>query len=208
MLSNSLPSVEEIKKLHHKYAQSEEIFDKVYGHCEIVWEIAKQLIDKNNLDVDKNLVKVGCLLHDIGVYEHFDEHGSYRDDIQYIEHGIRGERILKTEGYSEFLQQFAANHTGVGFTKEDVVVNNLPMPAKDYMPLNQEQKLVMYADKFHSKTFPSTFNSFEWYKDFTKKFGATKPIEFQKLATEFGIPNLEPIAKKHNQLIRQLLERV
>lgn len=202
MTDKTLPTIDDIQKLHHAYAQNDELYEKVYGHCAIVWEIAKQLIDQNKLDVDEDLVRVGCLLHDIGVYEHFDEHSQYRNDIKYLEHGIRGERILKNEGYPEFLQQFAANHTGVGFTKADVIAQNLPMPPKDYMPLNQEQKLVTYADKFHSKTFPSTFNSFEWYKAYVSKFGDKKVEAFQAFADEFGLPDLELLAQKHSQAIR------
>lgn len=202
MVDRPLPSVQEIENLHHKYAQNDELFEKVYGHCAIVWEVAKQLIDTHNIVLDEELVRVGCLLHDIGVYEHFDENSQYRKDISYLEHGIRGKRILEQEGYPEFLQQFAANHTGVGFTKEEVTRDSLPMPPADYMPLTKEQRLVMYADKFHSKTFPSTFNSFEWYKEHVKKFGSTKSAAFQKLADEFGIPDLELLAKKYHQAIR------
>lgn len=50
-------------------------------------------------------------------------------------------------------------HTGVGLTKEDVLVQGLPLPPADYVAITPEERLVMYADKFHSKTTPPTFVS-------------------------------------------------
>jgi uncharacterized protein len=86
-----------------------------------------------------------------------------------------------------------------------VVSKELPIPEKDYRPTTAEERLVMYADKFHSKEKLSNlvFNSYEWYENFvTKKFGQHNAQKWHDLAQEFGKPNLEILAKKYNQEIR------
>lgn len=65
---NTLPTYEEILALHKKYSPSEVAFDLVFTHCQIVRELAEQLISKLGVPVNSELVKAGCLLHDIGVY--------------------------------------------------------------------------------------------------------------------------------------------
>lgn len=67
-----------------------------------------------------------------------------------------GEAILKSEGFPEKLWRFASHHTGVGLTR-DVINQKLPLPEADYLVETDEELLVMYADKFHSKQLVKTF---------------------------------------------------
>jgi HD superfamily phosphodiesterase len=68
-----IPTKEQIKEVHKRYAQNDFVFNLVFGHCKIVSEIAKWCVENKNLTVDKNLLEAGCLLHDIGTYALFDE---------------------------------------------------------------------------------------------------------------------------------------
>lgn len=197
-----LPTIEQIEALHRKYAISDAGFDLVFTHCKIVSEIAEQCIAKKQLAVDIELVKVGCLLHDIGVYELLDKDGKEREDIHYITHGIRGEVILKKEGFSEMISRFGSHHTGVGLTKQDIAKGNLPLPVQDYLAETPEEELVMYADKFHSKDVPPCFNSFEWYKKYAARFGQDKSEQFAQMADKFGVPDLAPLIDKHGHAVR------
>lgn len=199
-----LPSVQEIEALHHKYASNQAMFEWVYVHCQAVWSVAEQLIDQNNIPVDRDLVQVGCLLHDIGVYTLFDDVGKLHQGKQYITHGIRGSEILSNEGFNETIQRFASNHTGVGLRKTDIVEHHLPLPPQDFLAETIEERLVMYADKFHSKEEPLCFNSYEWYKKFAEKFGQDKVVAFEDLAAEFGIPDVEKLADQHDQAVRSI----
>lgn len=192
----------EIEDLHKKYAPTQEVFNLVFGHCQIVWEIAQQLIDKNQLKVDIDLVKVGCLLHDIGVNTFFDINGHFMSEVKYITHGIIGEQILKREGIiDEKIVRFASHHTGVGISKDEIIKNTLPLPHQDFFAESKEERLVMYADKFHSKTTPPIFDSFEHSKQELSKFGQDKVERFEQLAREFGIPDLNHLAKKYVQKV-------
>lgn len=195
-------SFTEIQTLHKKYAPSEEVYKLVFTHCQIVCDIAEQLIAHNNLEIDAELVRSGCLLHDIGVYPLFNGDGKLREGTHYITHGLEGEGILKAEGLPELIWRFASHHTGVGLTKQDVINQQLPLPVEDYLATTDEEALVMYADKFHSKTSPPVFNSYERYKQKVTEFGENKVADFERLAQKFGIPDLAPLAEKYGYEIR------
>lgn len=155
------------------------------------------------LAVDLELVKAGCLLHDIGVYELLDKDGKDREDIHYITHGIRGEAILKKEGFPEIIWRFGSHHTGVGLTKKDITSQNLPLPLQDYEAETIEEELVMYADKFHSKMTLPCFNTFEYYKQSVAKFGQDKSEKFAQMADKFGVPDLDPLIAKYGHAVRR-----
>lgn len=191
-----------ILALHKKYAPSENVYKLVLTHCRIVRDIAVQLIDDNHLDLDRELVETGALLHDVGVYPLFEASGLLRKDVHYITHGVEGERILKEEGMPEIIWRFAAHHTGVGLTKQDVVDQKLPLPIEDYLAKTDEELLIMYADKFHSKTTPPYFNSYDWYSHDVAKFGSDKKAEFERMAAKFGKPDLRPLSRKYSFEIR------
>lgn len=199
-----LPTLNEIEALHRRYAPTDDIFDLVFTHCKIVSDIATQLAETSGTNVDVELVKVGCLLHDIGVYPLFDENGVERDTSQYITHGIRGEEILQKEGFSEAVCRFASHHTGAGITKTQIIEKNLPLPHHDYLAETPEEELVMYADKFHSKTEPPFFNSHQYYTQYTARFGADSVKSFADLTNKFGKPDLQGLVSKYGYALRNL----
>ncbi|MEZ3178680.1 HD domain-containing protein [Streptomyces pimonensis] len=185
-----IPGPEEIRALHEKHAPDAEAFTLVHTHCEVVWSIAEQLISASRLDVDAELVRAGCLLHDIGVYRLYGDDGRL-DHGNYIRHGLLGHELLGNEGFPEPLRRFCSHHTGVGVTKDDVLRQNLPIPPADYLAVTREERLVMYADKFHSKSRPSAFLSPDAYAAHVRRFGEEKVAAFQALRAEFGDPDLD-----------------
>ncbi|OON72908.1 HD domain-containing protein [Streptomyces tsukubensis] len=200
-----IPTPEEIRDLHRNYAPSADVFDRVHTHCEIVADIAQQLIASGSLTsgphaVDAELVRAGCLLHDIGVYRLFDEDGRL-DGRNYVRHGVLGYGILTEEGFPEALRRFCSCHTGVGITREDVVRQGLPLPPADYLAVSEEERLVMYADKFHSKTTPPRFNSPASYSATIGRYGTEKSAAFDALRADFGVPDLEALAATHGHRI-------
>lgn len=193
---NSLPTYDEIIALHKKHAPSKAAFNLVFTHCQITWELAEGLIKKSNLSVNANLVKAGCLLHDIGVYRLYLSDGTI-DHANYIKHGTEGYTLLRVEGFDEQFCRFASCHTGVGLSKEEIEKERLPIPPIDYLAVTSEEQLVMYADKFHSKTIPPTFLTPEAYIKKLAKFGKEKTGRFQQFQEMFGTPDLEPLANKY-----------
>lgn len=186
-----LPTVDEVRELHERYAPSREALDLVFTHCEIVSGIAEQLVAQTDIPVDADLVRVGALLHDIGVYRLYDQAGRI-DHRNYVRHGVLGHEILHEEGFPERLRRFCSCHTGVGLTRHDVRHQGLGIPEADYLAETVEEQLVMYADKFHSKTNPPTFLTADTYATRVEKFGADKVQAFGLLRARFGEPDLTP----------------
>lgn len=193
------PSQEQIEKLHKNYSPSDEMYELVFTHCKIVWEIAEQIIAKNHLQVNKELVKASALMHDIGTYkfiQQFNETGTSK----YYQHGLEGYQITKAEGLPEDLCLVVKHHMRLGLTKEAVEYEHLDLPLEDYSPTTIEEKIVMYADKFHSKK--PQFNSFERYREFIKQFGEEQVQKFDQLSKEFGIPDLTPFVEKYGHPVK------
>jgi len=197
MDSTALPTDKQIEELHRKYAKTDKDFELIYKHCQTVEAIAMQLLDSKPMQLDRHLVHIGCLLHDIGVYPLIDEKGCIKRGVT---HGIEGESILKDEGFPETIWRFASHHTGVGLTEQDVIDQGLPIPVGDYTAITDEERLIMYADKFHTKNNPPTeppyFCTFEWYRNSVKKFGEDKVEKFDRLAELFGQPDLKPLSEQ------------
>jgi len=195
-----LPSLHEIDDLHKKYAPNKELFKSVWEHCRVVESIALQIAG-NQRSVNRDLISIGALVHDIGVYRLY--RNGKPSGSHYITHGLLGYELLKEEGYDESICRFALLHTGVGITKDDIKKNRLPLPKRDYVPETVEERIVAYADKFHSKSDVPAFNSVGWYTEYLRrKFGNQKVALFETMVRDFGEPELESIMKKYGQNIR------
>lgn len=186
-----VPSVKEVRALHEKHAPTPAALDLVYTHCEIVWKIAEQLLARSAVHLDAELVRAGCLLHDIGVYRLYNSYGEL-DHTNYVKHGVLGHDLLRAEGLPTALCRFCSCHTGAGLTRLDIQRQRLPLPAADYVATTGEESLVMYADKFHSKSAPPRFVSGDDYAAYVRRFGDQKLRAFQQLRHRFGDPDLAP----------------
>lgn len=184
-----IPADKEIRALHEKHALSREAFDLVYTHCEIVCGIAEQLLARSGLGLDVDLVRAGSLLHDIGVYRLYDAAGEL-DHSHYVRHGLLGHELLFEEGFSEVICRFSSCHTGMGLSRDDVRSQGLPLPAADYLAESGEEQLVMYADKFHTKTDPPAFVTASAYAVSIRRFGKDKAVAFEAMRERFGEPDL------------------
>jgi uncharacterized protein len=181
--------IDEIRALHREVAPSDSAFDVVMTHCEIVASIAAELIDARGLKVDADLVHAGCLVHDVGV------HLLNGDD--YIRHGVLGAALLRERGFPEQLARFCSHHTGVGLTRDDIVGQGLPLPPVDLMAETDEERLVMYADKFHSKTTPPVFVTAAAYAAQVRRFGAGPAGRFADMRAAYGEPDLTALSLRY-----------
>lgn len=194
-MNNTLPTDSEIIALHKKYAPSEEVFEAVYTHCRAVWRIAESLIAAQKLTLDRELVKAGCLLHDIGTYRLMQP----TDPINagYVGRGVEGEQILREEGLPEALGKIVAHHVGHGFTKELIEKTFVPLPHRDLSPKTIEERLVNYVSKLHARSDPQQFNSVTTYRSYIGNLDNKYYLEdFEALVKEFGEPDLEPLAEE------------
>ncbi|SNT47388.1 uncharacterized protein SAMN05443665_103353 [Actinomadura meyerae] len=195
-----VPGDEEIRALHERHAPGREAFELVWTHCVIVSEIAERIMADGRFGVDADLVRAGCLLHDIGVYRLYDAAGEI-DFKGYVRHGVLGYELLRDEGLPEVLRRFCSCHTGMGLTRDDIERQGLPLPAGDYVPETREERLVMYADKFHSKTNPPVFVSADTYAVHVRRFGEGKAELFQEMRELYGEPDLKPLAAEYGHAL-------
>ena len=199
-MSMRVPTDEEIQALHERHAPTAAARDSVYTHCVIVCGIAEQLHDRSGRGGDISLVRAGCLLHDVGVYRLYDANGVL-DHANYIRHGILGYELLREAGFPEVICRFASHHTGVGLTRDDVIRQELPLPPCDYLAETEEERLVMYADKFHSKSTPPTLWTADAYAARVRRFGADKVTAFETLRAAFGEPDLAPFSRAYGHRV-------
>jgi uncharacterized protein len=188
-----LPSDPEIRALHERHSPAPAALNLVYTHCQIVAGVAAQLLDRGDLGLDAGLVRAGSMLHDIGVYRLFGADGQL-NHASYLRHGILGYDLLRDEGLPEALCRFCSRHTGMGLSPDDVRRQRLPLPPGDYRAETGEDQLVMYADKFHSKTDPPVFLTADAYASTVRRFGTDKAAAFAAMRARFGEPDLTPFA--------------
>lgn len=197
------PDDDEIRALHERLAPTRTTFTLVYRHSLIVRAIAEQLLARLSAAgtaVDADLVRAGSLLHDIGVYQLYDRHGTL-DRAGYIRHGVVGHQLLSGLGLPESLCRFCSCHIGVGLTRDDILAHGLPLPPADYLPESVEEELVMYADTFHSKSDPPALVTADAYAAKVRRFGEQHANRFHRLRARFGEPDLAALGDAHSHLL-------
>jgi len=107
--------------------------------------------------VDKNLVEIGALLHDIG-----------RSKTHGFKHALIGGKILREHGLPEALARICETHILGGLDKEDA--KNFGLPEKSYLPETIEEKIVCLADKHMTGVKEVTIDKrFEkWFRKYGK----------------------------------------
>jgi uncharacterized protein len=138
-------------------------------------EIAEKIDDK---DIDKDLLEIGGILHDIG-----------RSKTHDFQHGIIGAKILKERGFSKRLSRICETHMLGGLDKEDA--KQVGLPERDYMPLTLEEKIICLADKYIAGT---------------KEVSIEK--RFEKWFSKYGKTQILTKAKKRIDAIQKEIENL
>jgi len=218
MLKLTMITEEQIYKLHKKYCHGnyyDKILDLCWTHSQIVKEIALQIsanLKKNYaIEADKKLITAGSLVHDIGLYNCFDD--NFQKIVRYATHGQIGYDILKREKVEEKIARFSLCHTTTGLTKEDIVNQEIPMEPKDYIPITLEEEIVSYADTFHSKGHPG-FHTFEEMEQNYTKYGENAVTMLKRFRRKFGLPELNLLISEYtkwhveiNQWLKELRKK-
>jgi len=117
----------------------------VVAHCQRVSDMAVSIAERLQEPADRELVRLGGLLHDIG-----------RSRTHGIEHAVAGVEIAKRLGLSDQLILIIERHIGAGITASEAA--RLGLPCKEYLPLTAEEKIVSYADNLISGTREMPFH--------------------------------------------------
>jgi uncharacterized protein len=116
----------------------------VVGKC---LEIAEKI---RYQDPDISFLKEAAMLHDIGIFLAKAPHIGCYGKRDYICHGYLGRALLEKEGLP-IHALVCERHVGVGLSISDIMDRDLPLPARDMLPVTLEEKIICYADKFYSK---------------------------------------------------------
>tara|TARA_Y100000310_G_scaffold329780_1_gene400258 strand:+ start:3646 stop:4194 length:549 start_codon:yes stop_codon:yes gene_type:complete len=148
-----------------KYAPNPKTFQVILQHGKAVQQVAviiAQDIKRRRHKVDLQLVKMGCLLHDMGHFWYPPKH----PDV--IRHGLKAAQILKKEGFPK-LAKIAERHIGVGISKQDIIKGKLNLPKRDMLPKTIEEKIIAYADNMiHGDRISTVRELSNMFKKFNK----------------------------------------
>lgn len=186
----------EARALHRRYCQNEEMLELVFTHCKIVADIAVWAVRENSIELDVDILKTICLLHDIGSYSFM--HDSYNRNV-YAQHAMLGSKILQNEGFDSLVYSAVETHVLMGVSAEDIRASGMYLPAKDFIPETIYGQLLCFADRFHSKQ--PVFNSREYFEEKISKLPNQKQ-KFLAAVERFGEPDLAALAKKYGHSIR------
>ena len=106
--------------------------DFIIDHCKVVYERSKD-ITKFYDNVDLDLIKAGCMLHDVG-----------RTITNGIEHAYLGADLLRDLEVDEKICLITERHIGAGITPDEAKA--LCLPDRNYIPETIEEKIVAHSD--------------------------------------------------------------
>ncbi len=132
----------------------------VRRHSEKVADKAIQIANKlKNSQVNKNLIEIGALLHDIG-----------RTKTHGFKHALIGGKILRQRGFSEKLARICETHILGGLDKDDA--RKFGLPIRNYLPETLEEKIICLADKHMAGTREVSIQ--ERFNRWFQKYGRSK----------------------------------
>ena len=160
-----------------KLLEKENTPENVIQHCIAVCRKAMK-IAANFENVDKDIIRQGALLHDIG-----------RSKTHGITHAIEGVEIARKYGYPDEVLNIIERHIGAGITPEEA--EKLGLPKKSYVPQTLEEKIVAHADNLISGT---------------REVDIDFVIEKWKRTIEDSDDNIERLIELHSELITDFEE--
>lgn len=133
---------------------------RVIEHCLAVLDKAMEIAAKVKIDVDVDVIREAALLHDVG-----------RCKANGVEHVVVGAEMARRLGAREEVVRAVERHIGAGIPKEEAV--KIGLPARDFIPISPEEKIVAYADNLVLGTRHLTFE--ESLDKFRKILGRDNP---------------------------------
>ncbi len=142
-----------VNEIIDKYYPCDNELKRIYlVHAQNVTALALELAARHpELHLDTDFIEEAAMLHDIGIFLTDAPRIHCFGDKPYICHGYLGAELLRSEGFPHHAA-VCERHTGTGLTKEQILREGWPLPARDFVPVTMEEQLICFADKFYSKT--------------------------------------------------------
>jgi uncharacterized protein len=188
--------------IDHFYGNEEELRQLLLKHSEQVRDKALQILDSCELELDREKIISGALLHDIGILRCHAPGILCNGEQPYITHGVTGAEMLRQYGRENGmdLEDFARiceRHTGSGLTAADICEQGLPLPEQDFLPETPEEILICLADKFFSKSGDMEEKTFEAVRSSMEKFGSASLERFDHMCHLFQVDETLPFLQEN-----------
>lgn len=168
-------------------------------HSEQVRDKALQIAKYHKkMALDKEILINGAMLHDIGIGKCNAPDICCEGEEHYLRHGILGAEMLREYGKMngldlEVYARICERHTGSGLTAEEIRINKLPLPERDFLPETPEEKLICLADKFYSKSGTGKEKKLKNILRSMERFGEGPLNRFRAMGEEFHIQKIPPV---------------
>lgn len=185
--------------LKRYYLPGTDPYKTLVNHSRIVMQISLDIAGRlSRLNPDLDFIRDAALLHDIGIFLTRAPSIGCTGEQPYVCHGYLGKKLLDELGVPPEYGRVCERHTGAGITRENILSNNLPLPPRDMVPVTLEEKIICFADKFHSKN-PAAGNRIlsgeqvkkslekihpehaRRFSEWIAEFHLTEPVEFKDL---------------------------
>lgn len=177
---NSHFKINPLQIIEKYYSIHSDIYCVLVKHSEQVRDKALEIAQRHpELKLDTNFISEAAMLHDIGIFRCDAPRIHCHGEFQYIQHGYLGADILRAEGLPRHAL-VCERHTGAGVTLQMILKNHLPLPQRDMQPIELEEQLICYADKFFSKTQLDEIHSIERIRTSLNRFGETQVAKFDE----------------------------
>ncbi len=144
----------------------------VISHCMTVYEVAIRIADlilaAGTAPVNRDLVGVGAVLHDIG-----------RSETHGMDHADAGGRICRKKGFPNEVCLIVERHIGAGLNRSDRI--GFGLSDEDRIPITIEEKIVAHADNLVKGSRVITRSDLN---ESIKKFPPVVQARFTALADE------------------------
>ncbi|MDR2804977.1 MAG: HDIG domain-containing protein [Dysgonamonadaceae bacterium] len=160
---------EEIIKRY--YREGSELHTLLLTHSTSVATKALEIVHRHpEWKCNEDFIREAALLHDIGIFQTDAPKIHCFGKYPYICHGYLGAELLRNEGLERHAR-VCERHTGSGITREKILNDRLPIPARNMLPETREEKLICFADKFYSKSHPDKENTVEQIEKSLARYG-------------------------------------
>lgn len=171
------------------YKKGSDAYNLLITHSRQVAELSLALSRrKPELGVDEDFVYEAAMLHDIGVFRTYAPSIFCNGKLPYLQHGLEGKKILDAHGMPRH-GLVCERHIGAGLTAEEIMKQELPLPARDMLPLSVEEKLVCYADNFYSKSHIAPAKTLAEVSESMSRYGDGTISRLKSMVELFGSPD-------------------
>jgi len=182
-------SMNPIDILERYYDRNSKAFEILAAHGSQVAGKALKVAEKvSHLGPDLGFIEKAAMLHDVGIYLTDTPQLGCTGIHPYIPHGVLGYDLMIEAGRPR-LARVCERHVGVGISADDVLRFNLPLPARDMVPISIEEQIICYADKFFSKNGNGSQKTqgkkIDQILHSLQKYGQDKVHRFQKWVEMF-----------------------